>query len=95
MARMMADKDVLLTNDGGGHVRVPGCGPHLRGSTSERVPSQDGEVTCLMPQTHFMAEPRQDSRFLNHVPIHSTAQGALWDFRGHLNNLSWGHLGRQ
>ena len=64
-------------------------------ATSERVPSQDGEVTCLMPQTHFMAEPRQDSCFLNHVPIHSTAQGALWDFRGHLNHLNWGHLGRQ
>ena len=58
-------------------------------ATSERVPSQEGEVTGLMPQTHFMAEPRQDSRFLNHVPIHSTAQGALWDFSTISTGPSW------
>lgn len=26
--------------------------------TAESVPGLEGEVTCLMPQTHFMAEPR-------------------------------------
>ena len=38
-------------------------------------PQPGREVTCLRPQTHFTAEPRQDSCLLNHVPIHSTASG--------------------